>query len=1133
MLDQTFAGLCGRMQGKSITRGWDAICTMNRTKVNSLLEQQYIARFNKGAFLEKISGEHSMSSDPYSVLELKGLILSAPKLSFINATLANSRARLTMVVEAGTVNQRLDIPNYPTRVTSSYRVTPQQGFSVDMDIDLLAAPGTVEEGGKVIINLANAYNFTSNLVEGAIAQEALGQIFQEWFDDLPPEQQIYELGVLNFNADDHLVPREFEIRTQKAPGGADPRSASFQDGAVVLFIRTRNNPTNGSTPVDESNFDYYIPGDLDPDTGEAIYSGSLILSSRSLFDWFIEPHLMNMIGGNLRLGRESPSNEVARSLRAIGGGFTLPDFENKHTWEGGLTRIYTSVKNDRAFTIPFSNSQSDSALRFSANTDNVFQCTWVGDQPINLWFEDRYIFGVGDESYGYRGYAKPVLSLKLKPVVNTSDDTVSFERIDYSYRFSGQWVPPNYNIGLTPRWIFDRVGDMLSTEVQKHMEPFKTMSLPGINVFHLNHLLFPEENALLLTEAALPGDLFLVGHIDPKKTAFTLEPLFGRVKTGDTLKFNVKQLALRSADITWSVRGIDGTRVSGEISDDGTFTAPDAGLLDDLAVRNVVTASYRDVDTGEVREASALVVVVVEPMTLTPSMLTIDVQDAAPVTLRATVLKDEPLKWTLRGLGSLDHTGYDATYTPPSTIGEPLLPIEIEVEGLDSGDKVTASIILLNGIFVLPVEPGFHPGLPAQGMAQLRVDDEDFDPAKIRWSVVAGQGHVDSETGEFTAPAQIHSPYTVVQATYGTGVLAKKGYSIIHLSDFARTPRWRTLDFFRLVSDSLTTRVLSNGMQQVNVVVEVRPHKVGGVEVDVSDAELASIRLVTKNHVRLKQVGKDGVPPEPTDPGTAWDPWGSNNTKNEFLQYSVQQHEAETALPSRNPNGRARTFYVQTRANTKLEIAAFMLGDNGLPYYSNEDGGSVIDKRLIEITPVPAPEFANSAYKLTPKRVAGLPENDDDLSTIDYYLLELNHNNRLVRFKTIEFPANKSIVQWESRQFDEDVCSFTGYALEKSSELNFDERLYQRMPDVPAPGEGEVDKRVRPSKTVIPGEECPEGRLLISLHRSQYWYFDQGAEPDYTGGMRLNIFDVHGNRHSVMISFRTPTDRNTLIAEKG
>jgi hypothetical protein len=1130
MLDQSFAGLCGRMQGKSITRGWDAICTMSRAKVNSLLEQQYIARFNKGSFLEKISGEHSISSNQYAVLELKGLILSAPRLSFVNATLANSRARLTMVVEAGTVNQRLDIPNYPSRVTSSYRVTPQQGYTVDMDIDLLAAPGTVEEGGKVIINLANAYNFTSNLVEGAMAQEALGQLFHEWFDDLPPEQKIYELGTLNFNADDHLVPREFEIRTQRAPCGDDPLSASNPNGAVLLFIRTRNNPTNGSTPVDEGEFEYYIPDDFDPDTGEAIYSGSLVLSSRSLFDWFIEPHLMKMIGGNLRLGRETPSNDVARSLRAIAGGFTLPDFDNKHSWENA-PRIYTSVQNDRAFTIPFSNHQSDSALRFSANKDNLFECSWVGNQPINLWFEDRYIFGWGDESYPYTGYARPVLSVKLKPIVNTSDDTVSFERIDYSYGFTGEWVPSRYDVGLTPRWIFNSVGDMLSTEVEKHMEPFKTMSLPGINVFHLNHLLFPQQNALLLTNAALPGDLFLVGHIDPKHTSFTLEPLFGRVKTGDTLKFNVKQLALRGADITWSVRGIDGTRVSGEIGDDGTFTAPDTALMDDLAVRNVVTASFRDVDTGEEREASALVVVVVEPMTLTPSMLTIDVEDAAPVTLKATVLKDEPLKWTLRGLGSLDHTGYDATYTPPSTIDKPLLPIEVEIEGLHSGNKVTASIILLNGTFVMPVEPGFHPGLPAKGMAQLRVDDEEYDPAKIVWSVVAGEGQVDPVTGEFTAPEEIHSPYTVVQATFGTGVRTKKGYSIIHLSDFARPTSWKTLDFFRLKTDSLTTRVLSNGMQQVNVVVEVRPANNNGVEVDVSDAELASIRLVTKNHVRLKQVGKDGVPPKPADPEAAWDPWGSNNTKNEFLQFSGQKQEAETAVSSRGPNGRTRTFYVQTRANTKLEIAAFMLGDNGLPYYSNEDGGSVIDGRIIEITPEPVPNYANSAYKLTPKRVAK-SDNDDRLSTIDYYYLELNHNNRQIKFKRIEFPANKSIVQWESRQFDEDICSFTGYALEHSSQLNFDERLYQRMPDVPAPGVGEVDKRVRPSRTVIGGQECPEGQLLISLHRCQYWNFDLGCEPDYTTGMKLNIYDVHGNRHAVIIEFRTPIDRNTLTANK-
>ena len=45
MSDQSFSGLCERMKGWSVTLGWDAVVAMSRTKVNSLLEQQYISRF--------------------------------------------------------------------------------------------------------------------------------------------------------------------------------------------------------------------------------------------------------------------------------------------------------------------------------------------------------------------------------------------------------------------------------------------------------------------------------------------------------------------------------------------------------------------------------------------------------------------------------------------------------------------------------------------------------------------------------------------------------------------------------------------------------------------------------------------------------------------------------------------------------------------------------------------------------------------------------------------------------------------------------------------------------------------------------------------------------------------------------
>lgn len=1130
MSTQSFNGLCEAMHNKSITRGWDAIVTMNRAKVNRLLEQQYINRFGMDGFLHKISSDESI--DGYAVLELDGVILSQPRLSFENADLSNSKARLTFDVEAGTVNRRFAGQDALSRITSSFVVTPQQGFQVYADIDLLMATGLVEEDEEgqwqVIIDLGKAYDFSSNLVEEPLEQEALGKLFHKVYASYPPAMRTYKLGMLNFDADDLLVPREFVIRTQKAPQDNALLSEDGEGGAVVLFVRTRNNPSNGSTPSQGDDFPFLIPDDRDPDTQQGIYDGSVVLASRVVFHWFFEPYLMEAVGTDLRFERESPSHELARSLRAVAGGVTLPNFEHKHLYSEGVT-ISAAVSNNGPFKMGYSNEDPSKALRLSANRNFRFSCDWSGRQPVSLWFRQLYLLGIGDRNYGYTGYGLPTVAFEMDSVVDAQTNVVTFERAAGArFEVDGDWMPPDYGDN-TPIWIFDRLKEELSKATAALLGGLQKMQLPAINLFHINHLLFPQENALLLTKAALPGDLFLAGHIDPTKISATLEPQFGRVRIGEQLKFELKTNGEPITDVTWRARAVDGSRAMGDIGDDGTFTAPTAEMMDDLTVRNVVTVSYKNAETGDERFVSAMVTVVADPMSVTPSMLTIDMESRKPVSLKATSLTEEALKWTLRGLGELTYTGDKATYIPPATIGESLLPVEIEVEGLDSGNRVLATILLLKGTFGLNVEPALHPGLPAKAQTQLRVKEDEG--ADVVWSMVTNEGRVDPVTGAFTAPDEIRSPYAVIRATIGTGSLAHKGYSLIRLSNYARQSKWRELDFFRLTTNSLYPMVIRNGLQQVAVIVEVRPKDVDGEEVDVSDAELASIQLVTESWAPINLLGKAGVPPKP-ETGEAWDPWGYTDWRNEFEQYQGTAKDILPTTSARSPNGRSRTFYVQTRADVKLKIAAYMRGDNQLPYYTNKNGGSVIDKRLIEITPDKLPDFSNAAYTMERKRVLGQENNDADLNTIDYYYLGLTNQGRTIDFRTIDFKLMKGIVQWESQQFEEDVCSFTGFAQAGSRELNFDQNLYLRMPNPAAPGPGEVDKRVRPDKTVISGYECPPGKFLISLHRCQYWKFDPGAKPDYTDGLNLIIYDKFGNEHRVKVDFKSTTDRNQLVAVK-
>lgn len=1101
MSDQSLNGLLKWMEGKSVTRGWDAIVTMNRAKVNQLLEQQYITQFNQDSFLRRIHGSVALTSDGYEVLELTGLLLSKPRLSFENASLQDSRAHLTMDIVSGMVAYKVAAPGVPARITSSYAVTEQHQFQLVMEVELQAVTGAVGKKGEVVLDLGEGYDFRCNLVDQPLAQEALGGFFHKLFKRQPASFRRYVLGMLDFDPDDKLAPRSFRVRTQAAPGGKDRRSDSYGEGAVVLFVRTRENPEEGAIPDDENDFRYLIPDDREAGSGKPLYSGSLILASRSVFDWFIQGHLEREIGDGLSLLRNSESNDLARGLTARAGIWNLGEVD---AWVPGTPINYT-MKNNVPLDLPFA-SQGNGAVPFEVKTitGGLIKVAWSDSSVFEFYFTRQH--GVQHDHEDADVRLSYEFELQLKATVDPATSKVVFERVGGSSSASSQKLNGDIELDASLMDVLDQIlKDMIASMSQR----LQNIRLPELDLFAINHLLFPEQNALLLTHAAVPGDLALFGHIDPKQTALKLEPSMVNIVAGTQQQFNLldAQLKGKAGTVTWSVRSIDGSRAQGEIDKNGRFTAPPRERMLGQAVRNIVTATLKQAD-GQTLTASALAVVVAEAMVVTPSMATVDLRQPKPVTLKAASLGGGTITWALRsGPGSLQANGNQAVYTPPASLALPLMPLSsalIEATDTSSGDKALVTVLLLQSIFVLELAPAFHPGLPPGGSARVRLADAGLPTDGIRWSVTAGEGTVDPATGVFTAPAKISMPYSVVQATAEDDFNDHYGYSIIFQSEYASEARWNELQTFELKALS-SLQLFANGQQQVEVEIKVQPADVDMIPVEVSDTELNSIVLVDAHTLEpLDRVDEEGV--------TAAGGWGYNEQRNDFLFHpgGREQSDPPGAL------ARTRKLYVQTRAGSRMEIAASLIRDDLTLFYSNEDNQNG-EPFIIEPVPVQPPTFESASYKFEATRVIGEDDNDYHLETVDYYILQLTEGGQIIRFRHIEFEERSGMVQWESRQFEEDVVSFTGYALHRDTELRFDTGLFQHIPEA-----------VKPDPEVVPGEECPEGALLISLHRAQYWKFDQACEQTFARPVKLRILDEYGNQHRLEVRFRAQNNRNEL-----
>ncbi|SFW84181.1 hypothetical protein [Pseudomonas sp. NFACC04-2] len=277
MFVNSLESLLRRMEQGSVTQGWGAVSIFSRKRLNRLLEQQYIERFNGLGFLPPFNGQVFLDELKSRYIELKDITFGQPRLSFNSASLTNSSAILTMNILSGRYTAFREAAGTLETLSSIFNITESQGYTLEMDIDLSMVVGEVDRQGKVKLNLSEGVNFRCDLAsDDELTNTHLSAFLKASFEALPAHRSVFELGMLELKGYQYLTPRSFRILTQAAPGAKVRGALNFGEGGVVIFIRLVANTADGNFPPD-GDFPYLLPDDQESD-GSDRYTAALVLS---------------------------------------------------------------------------------------------------------------------------------------------------------------------------------------------------------------------------------------------------------------------------------------------------------------------------------------------------------------------------------------------------------------------------------------------------------------------------------------------------------------------------------------------------------------------------------------------------------------------------------------------------------------------------------------------------------------------------------------------------------------------------------------------------------------------------------------------------------------------------------------
>jgi len=551
MASNSLAAIIEKMKEGSITWKWGAVCAFSRERLNRILQQQWLEKYDGTGYLPVFSGTMDLNDTGTEYAVMNNVLLGKPLLSFEPARLDTSRAKLTLSILGG----NFSVYERSVGLLYEFDVTEAQGYTLTVELDLSLVVGTVDRLGRVTLDLSKGTSFRCNLVGPKTSQENLGKYFDARFKALPPERQVYVLGILDLKGGSDLTPTNFIVLTQRAPGAEVAGAKNAADGAVVVMIKLRGSQYGGETPSPE-RFPYLIPDDGD-------YSATMVLAEEyvdrsdddklALITSLLFPGQKNVfvehsrhtpkdlvIFGSLDPSKTSMTIEPAVHVMKAGSA----PIEYKAYLNGVATNVSWAVKSLNSNTSAGTINPTSGVYQPVSSTDlgkelvrNIITASYV-DSETKIKHEVQALLLVTTQSMAI----SPSVVARIEGA-----NTVTF----VATALSGAtltWTPPTHG-------TLSATGN---TAIYTPPSAAKLLQLPEFTVLDVirveDGLGESVEAAVILTRAA---------------PTLRIEPRFSsQVAPAATLTLEEKSGAPAQMERTWQVIG-DGT-----VSADGVYTAP-------------------------------------------------------------------------------------------------------------------------------------------------------------------------------------------------------------------------------------------------------------------------------------------------------------------------------------------------------------------------------------------------------------------------------------------------------------------------------------------------------------------------------------------------------------------------------